>query len=133
MWTTRAENRHRSQRDRRGDRVSKRKGNKTGPARHRLEQGQFVRPSPEQIRRAQSGNGGWTAMQLAEWGVPWPPERGWRYRLEAAWCREHGLPEPVREGRPFHEKQQLVEALEVEESELDRMFRERFGEGWPSE
>ena len=24
----------------------------------------------------------WTRAQLAEWGVPWPPPKGWRKRLE---------------------------------------------------
>jgi hypothetical protein len=25
--------------------------------------------------------GGWTRRQLAEWGVPWPPPKGWRSAL----------------------------------------------------
>lgn len=29
--------------------------------------------------------GAWTAKQLAEWGVRWPPEHGWRERLRVEW------------------------------------------------
>lgn len=25
--------------------------------------------------------GGWTKKQLAEWGIPWPPPRGWKKKL----------------------------------------------------
>jgi hypothetical protein len=25
--------------------------------------------------------GGWTRAQLAEWGVPWPPPKGWKQAL----------------------------------------------------
>lgn len=48
----------------------------------RLAKGNFYLPSPQEIKAAQSGFEAWTAMQLAEWGVPWPPPRGWRRRLE---------------------------------------------------
>lgn len=30
-----------------------------------------------------SGNPAWTAKQLAEWGVPWPPPGGWKDALIA--------------------------------------------------
>ena len=33
------------------------------------------------IEAKQSGNGGYTMKQLAEWGVPWPPEHGWKLQL----------------------------------------------------
>lgn len=39
--------------------------------------------SRNQILDAQTGNGGWTRAQLAEWGIPWPPPKGWRKALEA--------------------------------------------------
>jgi hypothetical protein len=26
-------------------------------------------------------NGGWRKSQLAAWGVPWPPPKGWKKRL----------------------------------------------------
>jgi hypothetical protein len=34
------------------------------------------------IESARTPKGGWTRSQLAEWGVPWPPPRGWRKQLE---------------------------------------------------
>lgn len=39
-------------------------------------------PSPEEIAAAKTKGGGWTQVQLAEWGIPWPPPKGWRARLE---------------------------------------------------
>jgi len=35
----------------------------------------------EQIQAAKTENGGWTKAQLLEWGVPWPPEKGWQQKL----------------------------------------------------
>jgi hypothetical protein len=40
-------------------------------------------PSQEEIDAARTPAGGWTRTQLAEWGVPWPPPKGWRRRLAA--------------------------------------------------
>lgn len=39
-------------------------------------------PSPEEIEQAKTPGGGWTRAQLAEWGVSWPPPKGWRRALE---------------------------------------------------
>lgn len=36
----------------------------------------------EQIEAAKTENGGWTRKQLAEWGVSWPPRKGWRREIE---------------------------------------------------
>jgi hypothetical protein len=56
------------------------------------------------IESAMSENGGWTKEQLAEWGVPWPPPKGWRKDLEdrirqqqnlaqdSPYAHEHGTP-----------------------------------------
>lgn len=33
--------------------------------------------------RAEIDAARWTKAQLAEWGVPWPPPKGWRRRLLA--------------------------------------------------
>jgi hypothetical protein len=38
----------------------------------------------EQIEAARSPRGGWTRVQLAKWGVPWPPRKGWKRALEEA-------------------------------------------------
>jgi hypothetical protein len=40
-------------------------------------------PTHEQIEAGQTQAGGWTKAKLAEWGVPWPPPRGWRKKLES--------------------------------------------------
>lgn len=36
----------------------------------------------EKIKRLQTAGGGWTKADLASLGVPWPPPKGWRKRLE---------------------------------------------------
>lgn len=45
-----------------------------------------------EIEAAKTARGGWTAAQLAAWGVPWPPPGGWRYDIV-----NNGL--PYRAGR----------------------------------
>lgn len=45
-------------------------------------------PSPQEIEAACTGPGGWKRAQLAEWGVPWPPPKGWRKELEAEYALE---------------------------------------------
>lgn len=42
---------------------------------------QPVIPTVEEIEAARTPAGGYTQAQLAEWGVPWPPPKGWRQRL----------------------------------------------------
>ena len=41
------------------------------------------RPTEAEIDAARTAAGGWTRQQLAEWGVPWPPPKGWRRNLAA--------------------------------------------------
>jgi hypothetical protein len=36
----------------------------------------------EEIEAAKTPAGGWTRATLAQWGVPWPPPKGWRAKLE---------------------------------------------------
>lgn len=36
-----------------------------------------------EIDAARTPAGGWTRDQLAQWGVPWPPPKGWRKSLIA--------------------------------------------------
>ncbi|REE72175.1 hypothetical protein C8E05_1563 [Rhodococcus wratislaviensis] len=38
-------------------------------------------PSADEIEAAKTPKGGWTRDQLARWGVPWPPPKGWRQQL----------------------------------------------------
>lgn len=40
-----------------------------------------MRLSEEQIEAGRSPKGGWSRKQLAEWGVSWPPSKGWKRRL----------------------------------------------------
>lgn len=40
-------------------------------------------PTDAEIEAARSPAGGWRRQQLAEWGVSWPPPRGWRKELRA--------------------------------------------------
>lgn len=42
----------------------------------------MITPTPAEIEAARTPAGGWTRAQLAEWGVPWPPPKGWRRELE---------------------------------------------------
>lgn len=42
--------------------------------------------SPEEIIAKMTPAGAWTRATLAEWGVPWPPPRGWRQALEQRWA-----------------------------------------------
>ena len=45
-------------------------------------------PSPKEIARAMTPAGGWTKKQLAKWGVPWPPSKGWKRYLEEEWRKQ---------------------------------------------
>ena len=47
----------------------------------------MTRPTAAQIEAARTPAGGWTKDTLAQWGVPWPPPKGWRRKLEAAAAR----------------------------------------------
>jgi len=56
-----------------------------------------VLPSPEEIEAidaARTTGGGFTRARLAEWGIPWPPPRGWKVRLE----REARIAQAVASG-----------------------------------
>lgn len=35
----------------------------------------------EEIESQKTLNGGWTRTTLAQWGVPWPPPKGWKAAL----------------------------------------------------
>lgn len=43
----------------------------------------ILKLSPEEIDAAKTEKGGWTRGTLAQWGVPWPPPKGWRAALIA--------------------------------------------------
>jgi 5-methylcytosine-specific restriction endonuclease McrA len=44
-------------------------------------------PSPDEIERNKTTNGGWTRQVLSSWGVPWPPPEGWKKTLEDVYKR----------------------------------------------
>jgi hypothetical protein len=52
------------------------------------------RLSPEEVEAGRSARGGFTRAQLQEWGVSWPPRKGWLKRLTG---RRSGLsPEEIQ-------------------------------------
>ena len=51
---------------------------------HLFCEGQYnltMRLTEADIEAGRSPKGGWTRAQLAKWGVPWPPPKGWRWKL----------------------------------------------------
>ena len=82
-------------------------------------------PSPEEIiargTPCPAGGYSWKAKVLAEWGITWPPSKGWRYRLEQAWREQ--TPEGQAETRrnrieqlqtEIEERQDLIAKLTTE-------------------
>lgn len=60
--------------------------------------GRVTMPSPDEVEAARTLAGGWTRDQLAAWGVPWPPPKGWRQRLADQW--HAAQQEPHRNAAP---------------------------------
>ena len=59
-----------------------------------------MRLTAEEIEAGRSPRGGWTRAQLAAWGVPWPPPKGWQQRLLKDEAPDHAAPpKPVLIGR----------------------------------
>jgi hypothetical protein len=50
-------------------------------------------PTEQEIEAARTPAGGWTRAQLAEWGVPWPPRKGWKAALILGSSTAHALSE----------------------------------------
>jgi hypothetical protein len=67
-----------------------------------IEAGRFVLPSPREVIMAKTKRGAWTAKQLAEWGVAWPPRGGWREELRNRWYAAH--PEEIEKERARMER-----------------------------
>lgn len=53
-------------------------------------------PSPEEIDACKTPAGAWSRATLAEWGVPWPPPKGWRKELTRKWEKANGITSPAR-------------------------------------
>lgn len=43
----------------------------------------MIAPTAAEIEAARTPAGGWTKDQLAQWGVSWPPPKGWKKALVA--------------------------------------------------
>ncbi|MFF8830810.1 hypothetical protein [Streptomyces sp. NPDC015131] len=56
----------------------------------------LVRVSPGKVEAARTPVGSWKRDQLAVWGVPWPPPKGWKDELAERWkgARPAGPPAP---------------------------------------
>ncbi|MEV7895352.1 hypothetical protein [Streptomyces cyaneofuscatus] len=59
-------------------------------------------PSPEEVEAARTPAGGWKRDQLAAWGVPWPPPKGWKDELVERWkaAGQDGAPPPPTRPAP---------------------------------
>ena len=69
-------------------------------------------PSPEEVAAAStSPHGSWSAKQLRDWGVPWPPPAGWRKEL----ARKHAEGEDVVPLRPNERPAESASAAGREE------------------
>lgn len=53
------------------------------PERMAAEPAAPLKMTAEEIESATTKPGGFTRAQLAKWGVPWPPPRGWKRKLIA--------------------------------------------------
>jgi hypothetical protein len=58
-----------------------------------------IPPTVEQIEAKRTPQGGWTRETLRQWGVSWPPQKGWKQKLierREAWERKQmqQLPAP---------------------------------------
>jgi hypothetical protein len=62
---------------------------KTKESKRIIAAGKFAVPSPREVESAKTPRGAWTAKQLAQWGVAWPPRHGWRERLREQWYEAH--------------------------------------------
>jgi len=47
------------------------------------------RITEEEIESRKTEKGGWTKSTLAEWGVQWPPVKGWKHEI-----LKNGVPIP---------------------------------------
>jgi hypothetical protein len=59
----------------------------------------------EEIDGAKSEAGGWKKATLAQWGVPWPPPKGWKEMLVAGekFDANQFTPSPIRPDMNAHD------------------------------
>lgn len=82
----------------------------------------------EEIENCRSPKGGFTKKQLAEWGVPWPPPKGWKEALLAGMTmKEAGLqhlePSPIRPAVSAHELLRKVVLAVVEYGHASDLYQ----------
>lgn len=61
------------------------KSEKAKMAKYILSLGNFIIPSPQEVMDCSTHGCGWTACQLAKWGIDYPPPKGWRKVLKDKW------------------------------------------------
>ena len=76
----------------------------------------IMKLTAQQIEDAKSAKGGFTRATLADWGVPWPPTRGWRAALLA------GRPIPAGRNRRRRKKPNRTQPVKLAELE-NHVFR----------
>lgn len=62
------------------------------------------RPTREEVFDARTSKGGWTRAQLEQWGVPWPPPRGWIGDLCGPEARDPAPPKSIPADLPLEER-----------------------------
>lgn len=68
-------------------------------------------PSPEETEAARTPAGGWNRDQLAAWGLPWPPPKGWKDEPAERWkaVRQDGAPSPLPSPAPADFAQETLD------------------------
>lgn len=83
----------------------------------------MVRLTEEQIEAGRSPAGGFTRAQLAEWGVPWPPPKGWKEALIAGTPLERQIqPSVVRPSMDANELLRQVVLAVVEKGHASDLY-----------
>jgi hypothetical protein len=90
----------------------------------------LVKISHEVTEMFRTPAGGWTKKQLAEWGVRWPPMRGWRRRL--ALGLDPNIPDSKfpKNKRPMAEPawHYAVDDAEAERVSMKKLYQEKSGD-----
>jgi hypothetical protein len=73
----------------------------------------------EEIEAGKTEAGGYTKAQLAEWGIEWPPPKGWKEKLLAGDAFEPYVAPPVTEEEEWWSRQLCIE---VGDSDPDRII-----------
>lgn len=72
--------------------------------------------SNAEIEAAKSARGGWTRETLANWGVPWPPPKGWRKALTEG--------KPIPGGKNTNYKARRERKFRALAGQMDLKFKE---------